>query len=682
MGAEQAVKKEKKSFFDSKVMRTKIKSANVTLFPEAFFGYLGGPFFALIPNAIVNTFLTQYWKNVLGLNEWAEMFTWLMPLISTIVIIIGNLLVGKLMEGKPRKAGKARPILVLSIPLILVALICLFLAPYPYVQDASGNWVLSDNTFWTLFVCTLGYNLFYAFAWPMYYTAHSSIVNLATRNSSQRSLLATLANAAQSGAAGMAGMLGGYFADWLDLLPSAENKDYWINIVYDADGKTVKSYDVDYDLLNTARSSANGRWMIMMIVMLVLLTIGVLLEYFFTRERVTEEQFASLKKGDTSVAQPKKVPMKEQIKVCTHDSNWWIMMSFWVLYQLGGMLKNNGQMFYSQAWTGGTSLSSTISIAGAVPTIIGMLIAWPLANKFTKTKSIQWGALLAAIFGFVGLIPIFIPSLLNGDPSEVTGAVTGISIAGFCLKAIGTVPAIYISMGLMADVLDHQEAVYGIRTDGFTMAVYGSIMIAMTGISNAIILGVDGACGGNLQALRIAMTCLFFGGEMLCYLVIFLMFFGLKSEFFSKFDHEAIVEDQKAKCEHEGIEYVAPEERIKEEQAQADVEAEEARVAELKATCEKKGLNFDEENKKYLDKKAENDKKAADKKAASEAKKAQKAAEKQAKYDALSQEQKDALAKKQADKKAKQDAYDAKVKAEFDKIRLDHKEEREARLFA
>ena len=202
------------------LMSSRIKSANVKFFPEAVLGYLGGPFFALIPNGIINVFLTQYWVNVLGLGENADMFTWMLPLFSSIFIVIGNLLVGKLMEGKPRKAGKARPLLVLSVPAIAVAIIALFMAPNPYNGQGVYN---PDVLIWTLIVVAIGYNLFYAFAWPLYYTSHSAMVNLSTRNATQRSLLGTLVMAGQVGAAGVAGMAGGLLADLLGLLPTKLN---------------------------------------------------------------------------------------------------------------------------------------------------------------------------------------------------------------------------------------------------------------------------------------------------------------------------------------------------------------------------------------------------------------------------------------------------------------------------
>ena len=43
-------------------------------------------------------------------------------------------------------------------------------------------------------------------------------------------------------------------------------------------------------------------------------------------------------------------------------------------------------------------------------------------------------------------------------------------------------------------------------------------------------------------------------------------------------------------------------ERARLEQEEADRQAEEARIAELKETCKKKGLSFEEEEKKYQEK--------------------------------------------------------------------------------
>ncbi len=625
------------------LLASRVKSANVKIFPEAGLGYFIGPFFALIPNGIINVFLTQYWANVLGLKEWAYAFTWLLPLLSSILVVVGNILVGKLMEGKPKKAGKARPILVLSVPAIALALVALFLSPFPKGATADSPNIL------TLVIVAVGYNLFYAFAWPMYYTSHSAMVNLSTRNASQRSLLGTMSMAAQVGAAGVAGMAGGFISDLLGLLPTAEKLakpvgeiSHWFK---DANGVVLS--------LEAARESANGRWVIIDIILIACLFVGVALEFLFTRERITEEQFALSADKDESgnVVTPTKakVKMGDQIKVSVHDKYWWMIILFFFLYQLGGMLKNNGQIWYSQAWTNGESLSSLIGIFGAIPTALGMVVVWPLANKFGKANSIKWGAALAVILGFVGWFPLF----FGWTDQALIGT---FSILGFCLKALGTVPAMYVSLALMSDVLDHQEAVYGIRTDGFTMSVYGSIMIAMTGISNAIILAITGATAGT-PSYKLVTTTIFFGGEMTCYLIIFLILMFMNVEKFSNLDHAAIEAAQKAEAEAAGIPYVPAKQRLEMEQKKAEEDARAATIEELRAKCEKSGEPFEEALAKFeADEKAKADEaaaKKAEKEAKAAAKKAEKEAAEAARVAALTPEQKKAEEEAKAAKAAK-----------------------------
>ena len=633
------------------LLSSRIKSANVKIFPEAALGYLAGPFFALIPNGIINVFLTQYWANVLGLKEWAYAFTWLLPLLSSILVVVGNILVGKLMEGKPKKAGKARPIMVLSVPAIALALVALFLSPFPKGATAEAPNIL------TLVIVAIGYNLFYAFAWPMYYTSHSAMVNLSTRNASQRSLLGTMSMASQVGAAGVAGMAGGFISDLLGLLPTAEKLaqdpakiSHWFK---DANGVVLS--------LEAARESANSRWVIIDIILIAALIIGVALEFLFTRERITEEQFALSadkdEKGNVVTPTKGKVKMGTQIKVCVHDKYWWIIIGFFFLYQLGGMLKNNGQIWYSQAWTNAESLSSLIGILGAIPTAVGMLAVWPLANKFGKANSIKWGAALAVILGFVGWFPVF----FNLTDEGLIGT---FAILGFCLKALGTVPAMYVSLALMSDVLDHQEAVYGIRTDGFTMAVYGSIMIAMTGISNAIILAITGATAGT-EIYRFVTTAIFFGGEMVCYGVIFIILMFMNVEKFSDLDHAAIEAAQKAEAEKAGVPYIPAKERLELEQKKAEEDAAKAEVEELKAKCEKSGANFESALAELEASRKAKAEEAAAKKAEKEAKAAEKKKAKEdaeaARVAALTPEQKAAEEKAKADKAAKAEAEAARL---------------------
>ena len=74
----------------------------------------------------------------------------------------------------------------------------------------------------------------------------------------------------------------------------------------------------------------------------------------------------------------------------------------------------------------------------------------------------------------------------------------------------------------------------------------------------------------------------------------------------------------KKAAEDRGEVYVSPEEKDRLEMEAAAKELEESRIAELKEKCAKKGLDFETENRKYLDARAAKEAK----KAAKEAKKA------------------------------------------------------------
>ncbi len=653
----------KKSIFTSPLLSTKIKSNSVKLFPEAALGYLLGPILALISNGVVNIWLIQYWDKVLMLGDWNPLFETLLPILSAILIVIGNLFVGKLMEKKPTIAGKARPFILLGMPLVAVALLVLFIVPLPVGNETAatvGGTGGSFSNLWASVIIAIGYNLYYAFAWPIYYTSHSALVNLSTRDGGSRGLLSTCIMAAQLGAAGLSGMAGGILVDFIGLLPVYHVTSLDKNFSTYKEALSAAENNAADIITKITPEQANSKWTILMVIMIVCLVIGCLLEYYFTRERITEENVKTLEmkevEGDSSSSNAKGVSMGEQIKICMKDKYWWIIMIFFFLYQFGGQMKNNDLSFYSQAFTGGTSLSSFINTLGAIPTAVGMILVWPLANKFTKSKTILGGcalAFVASLLSFVCLIP-----------NASDGVVWGVSITSFMVKALGTAPAMYISLALLANVLDHQEALYGKRTDGFTMSIYGSIMVAMSGVCNGIIVGLNSAFPESGKLLHTILGYIVEGG---CYLIMGIMFLWMNVEKFTKIDNATIIADQKAKTLAEGKEWVEPEVRAAKEEAENARLVEEARVAQLKIDCEKKHRDFETENAKFLVEKAKKDEAAAQKKAASEAKKAQKEEEKQAKFDALPEEKKEKII-------AKRQENEDKVASEFASLKAKAKE--------
>lgn len=635
--SQEKEKKAKKSFFDNPLLSTKVKSAKAKIFPEGALGYFVGPTLALLSNSILSGYLNKYMTDVLNMTVWAKDFlTWL-PIISVIFVVLGNIVVGRLMDHSKTRAGKARPILLLSAVLSVVALIVLFIAT-PF------NTAESPTSIITLVVFAIGYNLWFAVAYPFYYTPHSSLVTLSTRNSTDRSLLATISNATALAAMGLTSMILPFFMGLL---------------FFDKEGGIDSQASYDH-------------WRIFVIALMVITFIGTIIEYYFTRERITEESF-SLQQGD-GAEQKKAVPLSKQAKVCLKDKYWWIIICFFFLYQLGGMLKNCSQIYYCQSWfsidgvysaANGGTFQGTLSIIGAIPTAVGMLLVWPLANKIGKGKSILFGAFISVIGGAIGFI----------DPSNFALVTTS-----FVIKALGSTPAMYISLALMADMLDHEEAVYGIRTDGLTMTVYGAIMAGMTGIANGIINAVLVAAGydsadltHNLGNVQQATLWTFIGGETICYACIAILFFFMNVEKFSKIDHETIVADQKAAAEAKGITYVSAEETLKLQEEESKRLSRENDLNELKARCEKKGLNYENELAAYEAKEAEKAKSAAEKKAYADAKKAEKKAKAdakaKAKLDAMTEEERPIAELTEKIEKDKALLREMKIEAEFSKLR-------------
>ena len=568
--------------FYEKLPPSLIKKNNVTLIPEGAIGYLVGPTLALLANSILANYFNKYMSDVLHINTWAKgFFTWL-PVISVIFVVIGNILVGRLMDNNVSKAGKARPLLILSVPISLIALLFLFVfCPY---NAANESWHTG-----ALVCIAIGYNLWFAFAYPMYYTPHAALVSLSTRNSKDRGLLATISNATMLAAMGLSSMILPFF---LNLLFVYDMSGKGTAVTNDA-GKVLYYVDESGATLYDAGAS-QAHWKVFVIALIIITFVGVMIEYFFTRERVTEETAG--KAGN----EKKALPTGEQAKICLHDKFWIIMMVFFFLYQFGGMIKNVSQNYFCTAMfkdasgnytiAYGGQLQGTLAIIGAIPTAVGMVIALPLANKLgSKAKAILCGAVLATVGGIIGML----------KPDNFT-----VVIVSFVIKALGSTPAMYLSLALLADILDHQEAIHGARTDGLSMTIYGAIIAGMTGLTTGVLNAVLSAVNYDVStlqtntALRSAMPWVFIGGETLCYLGIFLIFTMMSVEKFGKLDSKAIVSDQKAAAKAEGREYISAIDKIRMEEGeeayqaelkkQADAaKAEEARIAKLTAEQKK-----------------------------------------------------------------------------------------------
>ena len=545
-----------KGFFDNPLFRTKITSANVKT-KEMLLGYFIGPFCAFISNAIFGSYLNRYYSDVIGWTNTEKygIFSAVLPMISVIFVILGNLYVGRLIDNTRTSQGKARPFMLLSVPLVVIAIALLFLTPEHGSPMLQMIWI------------AVSYNLYYAVAYPFFYTAHSSMVALSTRNSSHRGMLATFSNASGVAAVGVGASV---------LVPILLQKFLFVM----KDG-----------VLDASASYSN--WRVVMIVLCVVTAVGILLEYYFTRERITEENM----KLDI---REEKLPMAKQVKACISDKYWWMIILYFLLFQFSGLVKN-GSMSYYCRWmfsgitdeAGAGTAMGLLGMIGGIPTAVGMIAAWPIAEKLGKQRSVMFGMIISVLGGLV--------SFLNVHNFAIV-------CTGVVLKGIGSIPAMYVTLALLSDVLDHLEAKNGFRSDGFTMSVYGAIMVGMTGLGNGMInalftaSGYDAAAAVQNTSVQNMLALCYLGMELICYSAIAVLMFFLKVEKHVKEDQQVILEHQKAAVLAAGKEWVEPAERLRREQAEAEEAAEKARKEELALYCSKKGLNFEAEEAKYQEK--------------------------------------------------------------------------------
>lgn len=548
---------------DARIFNSKVKSQNVTG-KEKWLGYLLGPCGALLFNAVMATYLNVYYTDVLGLGTvWGGMFLVIFPIISKVLDAITNVIMGAVIDRTRTKQGKARPWLLLSAPLVAVTGVLLFVVP-------SGNETL--QIIWVM----LSYNLYYSISYTVYNMSHNLMVPLSTRNTSQRGVLAVFNNISTIMMSGIVVAL--IFP--MAIIPS----------------------------LGTSKTM----WIICMSILSCISLPLVLLEYYFTKERVTAE---------SNGQEEKKIPFTLQLKAIFTDKYMLLLLGYFLLYTLTSQLKNVALPYYCNYVLGTYSDGITqtlVSVLGGIPMGIGIFAVWPLAKKFGKKNITVIGFVLYAVGSAICWMA----------PTNLY-----IVLVGQFIKNIGGLPCAYVFMALFADTLDNLEWKNGFRCDGIAMSAYSVIITAAAGIVTGIFNGGIAAAGyiapetvtvapelteamqkiltnadgtfsvifNQPEAVSTVFTLFFVGLEAIAGLVYALMLIPVTVEKTVGKKLVVIRARQKAECEARGEVWVEPEVRAAEEQKQLDIEAEEIYRKELKERCEKKGLDYNTELEKHIE---------------------------------------------------------------------------------
>ena len=412
--------------WESPLLKSRVKTQDVSA-SEKWFGYLLGPAGALLLNAVLATYLNVYYTDVLKLTSlWGGAFLVVFPIISKIIDAITNVVMGYIIDRTHTPEGKARPWLLLSAPLLTVTGILLFTVP---------NGTPTEQAIWVM----ISYNLFYSLAYTIFNMSHGLMVPLSTRNTTQRGGLSVFN---QITTIMMSGIL--------------------VALVFPM--VIMPKIGVD-----------KGKWIALMSVLSILTLPLTLLEYYFTKERVTlEEQDA---------AGVQQIAFAKQLKAIFTDKYMLLIYAYFLIYTMGSSIKNLSLVYFCNYVLGSYNDGVTqtmLSVIGGIPMGLGIFAVWPLAKKFGKRNVTLAGFILYAIGGAVCWM----------FPTHMT-----LMLVGQFIKNIGGLPCAYVFMALFADVLDHLEWKTGFRADGVAMSVYNIIAVAMVGICTGVFNGLLGSAG-------------------------------------------------------------------------------------------------------------------------------------------------------------------------------------------
>lgn len=405
--------KEQIGALSNPVWNSRIKQTNVEG-KEKWIGYLFAPAGALLLNAVLASYLNVYYTDVLKMTHvWGGMFLLIFPIVSKIIDVITNIIMGYIIDHTHTKQGKARPWILLSAPLLCISGILLFMVPQQN-QMVQVVWIM------------LSYNFYYSVAFTIYNMSHNLMVPLSTRNSEQRGGLAVFNNIANV-------MITGIL----------------VALVFPMVVLPIIGVD-------------KNAWLMVAVVISILAFPLTILEYYFTKERVTEEQ----------AEQPKKeISYKRQMKVVFTDKYMLCLLLYFFVYYTASNFKNVSLVYFCNYVLGtyADGITQTmVSVIGGIPMGIGIFIVWPLAKKLGKRNLTMAGFVLYGIGSAICCL----------EPTNMT-----IVLIGQFVKNIGGLPSAYVFMALMADVYDHMEWKHGFRVDGAAMSVYNIIAVVASGLS-------------------------------------------------------------------------------------------------------------------------------------------------------------------------------------------------------
>lgn len=547
--------------FDKPFMDSKANTNSVST-KEWVLGHLIGPlgliFVVNTIAALVEKFFTQQTGAMYGVDNVdmiRQMGGWYEIIMTTAkVLAVGiGLLNGWLIQKTESRQGRMRPwhLIFGFVSIAIGGLIFLF----PGNTLGEGYWVY----FFFLLICyhTVGSSYFYLF--------RDTICSLVTRDPKEKTHIQFIRKMSWTLLSGI--VIGMVFN--MVVLPM------WLE-------KDINGYPI------------------LMVTMSIIAIPLLLLEYFYTRERISEDVAIEYDRLDE-----KQPSLRQQMKALL--SNRYFVILF-LIATVSGIVDNfkggNVQYFYIKFMLGGAEnpfMYTIYQVVTGIPLGIGAFAIYPMAKKFGIKNLTVGGYALVLIGSIMGWM----------FPDQMIPALVG----GF-LRNVGWLPNAYIFATLMCFAYDSVEHKSHMRLEGMMGVAVLTALQALVyapfagGFESTILrmgfVDVEGIMPSVEVTNFMTLSFYLFDAILAAVVVIALPFVDVEKKL-PEINAELLRRKKEAVLAR-GEEWIDPAEAERMEQEKAAVIREENRIADLKAKCAKKGLDFDTENAKYLAKQAKKNK--------------------------------------------------------------------------
>ena len=543
--------------FDKPFMDSRAKTQTVST-KEWVLGHLIGPlgliFVVNTIAALVEKFFTQQTGAMYGVGNIAmiQQMGGIYEIVMTVAKILAmgtGLLNGWLIQHTESRQGKMRPWYLIFgfLSIIIGCLIFLF----PGNSMGESYWYY----FFFLLICyhTVGSSYFYLF--------RDTICSLTSRDPKEKAKIQFIRKMSWTLLSGI--VIGMVFN--MVLLPM------WLE-------KDINGYPI------------------LMIIISILAIPLLLLEYFYTRERVTEDVAVEYEHLDET-----KIPLKAQLKALLSNKYYLILI---IIATVSGIVDNykggNVQYFYIKFLLGGVEnpmMYTIYQVVTGIPLGIGAFAIYPLAKKVGIKNLTVGGYALVLVGSIVGYL----------FPDQLVPVLVG----GF-IRNIGWLPNAYIFATLLCYAYDSVEYRSHMRLEGMMgvaiiTAIQWLIYAPFAGGFEAGILklGFVDAQGitPGADVIRFMNTSFYLFDAVLAAVIVILLPFVDVEKHLPEINAE-LLERKKQAVLARGETWIEPTEQERLDAEEAERIHEENRIADLKAKCARKGLDFDTENAKYMEKQA------------------------------------------------------------------------------